>query len=153
MKYLKLFQESLDMFDKNAQGYIDISILMDLLSEIADETGNNLKYPSENFREVPFGGGERFKSWNRKDLSYRLEFSTFISTEYYTLIKQVLNYYYEETGDEIICFLYSKSTSYIEKLYFMRKYVLENIVKLNYTDSILTKNGFYLHNITKDNFN
>lgn len=146
MKFMKLFHESLDMFDKNGKGYIDINILMDILIDIADETGNDLKYPSENFREVPFGGGVRFKSYNRKDLSYQLKFPIFISTIYYHLLKQALDYYYKETGDEIICFLYSKSCSYIEKVYFMRKYVLENIVKIDYTESILTKDGFYLIN-------
>ncbi len=123
--------------------YIDIEILSDMLIDIADDTCNSLKYPSNNFREVPFGGGIRFKHWNKKYVSYCLKFDTFISTSYYKLIRHVLEYYYSETGDEIFCFIYSNSTSYIERLYFIRMYVLNDITRLEPTDKILTKDGFY----------
>lgn len=145
MKFMKLFHESLDMFDKNGKGYIDINILMDILIDIADETGNNLKYPSENFREVPFGGGVKFKSYNRKDLSYQLKFPIFISTIYYHLLKQALDYYYKETSDDICCHIEYSSKK--DKINSIRFFINNNkeIYSFNEKDfqQIMTRFGKY----------
>lgn len=145
MKYIQTHKnfESLDLFDKEGPGYINVDILKDILVDIEDETSNDIIYPSELFREMPFGGGIRFRHWNKKYVSYCLKFNTFISVDYYSLIKYTLEYYYKETGDEIFCFIYSRSSSYIEKIYFIRMYALGDIVKLESTDKILTKDGFY----------
>ncbi len=70
---------------------IDTNILKDVLSDITDETNNRIV-----FRKSYLGSMPNFYI----SLEYPIS-----SEKYHDLIKLALNYYFNETGDNIYCFI------------------------------------------------
>ena len=84
-----LHLESFELFDKRASNRIDVDILMDILSEIKDETNSEFKLEQDRY----VSGGPS---------CYATEFKPHISKKYIDTIQRALQYYHDETGVELV---------------------------------------------------
>lgn len=82
-----LHLESFELFDKRASNRIDVDILMDILSEIKDETNSHFELEQDRYVSGPS--------------CYSTEFNPHLSKKYIDTIQRALQYYYDETGVEL----------------------------------------------------
>lgn len=115
MKYLKSFKLLINESNSSGNKYvtdqmtrhrIKTSILMDVLSEITDETHSDFKLEQDEYIDGP--------------ICYTGDFEPHISMKYLDTIKRALAYYYDETGEEVIAKVDSIRINEIRWVSFIR---------------------------------
>lgn len=142
MKHLKSFESIGTYIQDPIKQYINTDILMDILSEIKDETNSDFNLYQDEFINGP--------------ICYGGFFDPSIPISYLGTIQRAMQYYYDETGDEIIVKIstwsmwWGKDNDMISWLFFIRNDDNEftssdffNLLKkLDINDSIfLDRNG------------
>lgn len=113
---------------------IDINILKDVLSDIADETNNHIVFKSSII-------GSMSNSYLKLD-------HPISSEKYHELIKLSLKYYFTETGDNIYCLIdytsrdYNKSTIHCLNFITGTKREVYSIRKDRFKN-LMTRFGFF----------
>lgn len=142
MRYLKKFESTgysrpVDNFSEDYQKvYIDTDILKDILIDISDETGNNIR----------FKGMYDLRAGNYT-FYYNVNLESPIDIKYINIIENALEYYYQETGHEVCCsidtdtklHLFKKNVKSIKAMFFFRND--DNLT--NYTDYIVISRTGY----------